>query len=122
MQNQLLKDSNYMSVWHGIEIRVPFLDKELIELVHQIYSSIKAFEGQKKYLLIHALGDKLPRAIWDRPKMGFTFPFEKWLESSEKGDLNSTNPYAQIKLEKGEFTWSRYLAIVMLNWDLKCNP
>ena len=54
--------------------------------------------------------------------MGFTFPFEKWLESSEKGDLNSTNPYAQIKLENGEFTWSRYLAIIMLDWDLKLNP
>jgi asparagine synthase (glutamine-hydrolysing) len=119
MQNQLLKDSDYMSMWHGIEIRVPFLDKKLIELVYQIDLGIKAFEGQKKYLLIHALGDKLPRAIWDRPKMGFTFPFQNWLEGNIKGELNSTKSYAQIKFEKGEFTWSRYLAIIMLDWDLK---
>jgi asparagine synthase (glutamine-hydrolysing) len=119
MQNQLLKDSDYMSMWHGIEIRVPFLDKELIELVYQIDSGIKAFQGQKKYLLIHALGDKLPRAIWDRPKMGFTFPFQNWLEGNLKGELNSAKSYAQIKFEKGEFTWSRYFAIVMLDWDLK---
>lgn len=119
MQNQLLKDSDYMSMWHGIEIRVPFLDKKLIELAYQIDSGIKAFEGQKKYLLIHALGDKLPRAIWDRPKMGFTFPFKNWLEGNLKGELNSAKSYAQIKFERGKFTWSRYLAIIMLNWDLK---
>ena len=119
MQNQLLKDSDYMSMWHGIEIRVPFLDKKLIELAYRIDSGIKAFQGQKKYLLIHGLGDKLPREIWDRPKMGFTFPFQNWLEGNLKGELNSAKSCAQIKFEKGEFTWSRYLAIVMLDWDLK---
>jgi len=122
MQNQLLKDSDYMSMWHGIEIRVPFLDKELIELAYQINSGIKAFQGQKKYLLIHAIGDKLPREIWDRPKMGFTFPFQKWLEGNIEAELNSSKSYAQSKFEKGEFTWSRYLAIVMWNRDLKLNP
>jgi asparagine synthase (glutamine-hydrolysing) len=119
MQNQLLKDCDYMSMWHSIEVRVPFLDKEMIELAYQIDSGIKAFQGQKKYLLINAFGDKLPRAIWDRPKMGFTFPFQNWLEGNIKGELNSAKSYAQIKFEKGEFTWSRYLAIVMLDWDLK---
>jgi asparagine synthase (glutamine-hydrolysing) len=122
MQNQLLKDSDYMSMWHGIEIRVPFLDKELIQLAYQINSGIKAFQGQKKYLLIHAIGDKLPREIWDRPKMGFTFPFQKWLEGNIEAELNSSKSYAQSKFEKGEFTWSRYLAIVMWNRDLKLNP
>ena len=79
MQNQLLKDSDYMSMWHSIEIRVPFLDKELMQLAYQISPAIKAHNKQKKFLLIHALGNQLPRAIWDRPKMGFTFPFQKWL-------------------------------------------
>jgi asparagine synthase (glutamine-hydrolysing) len=119
MQNQLLKDSDYMSMWHSIEVRVPFLDKELIELAYQINSGIKAFQGQKKYLLIHAIGDKLPREIWDRPKMGFTFPFQRWLEGNIEGELNSSKSYAQRKFEKSEFTWSRYWASVMLNWDLK---
>ena len=119
MQNQLLKDSDYMSMWHGIEIRVPFLDKELIELAYQINSGIKSFKGQKKYLLIHAFGDKLPRAIWDRPKMGFTFPFQKWLEESKKDVSNSDKSYSRIKYDHGEFTWSRYWASVMLKWELK---
>ena len=111
MQNQLLKDSDYMSMWHGIEIRVPFLDKELIELVYQIDSGIKAFQGQKKYLLIHALGDKLPRSIWDRPKMGFTFPFQNWLEHL----MSDENSYAFRKYIRGFYTWNRFWAFYIQN-------
>jgi len=117
MQNQLLKDSDYMSMWHSIEIRVPFLDKELIELAYQISLEIKAFEGQKKYLLIHALGNKLPRAIWDRTKMGFTFPFQRWLGGearSERREARKDIAYADEKFEKGEYTWSRYWATKMI--------
>ena len=111
MQNQLLKDSDYMSMWHGIEIRVPFLDKELIKLAYQISPEIKAFEGQKKYLLIHSLGTLLSRAIWDRPKMGFTFPFQRWLGSSTQAlTKEEGNEYADSKFERGEYTWSRYWA------------
>ena len=111
MQNQLLKDSDYMSMWHGIEVRVPFLDKELIELAYQINAGIKAFRGQKKYLLIHALGDKLPREIWDRPKMGFTFPFESWL----KHLMSNQNSYAFRKHIKGFYTWNRFWAFYIQN-------
>jgi len=111
MQNQLLKDSDYMSMWHSIEIRVPFLDKELIELAYQISPEIKAFEGQKKYLLIHTLGNLLPRAIWDRPKMGFTFPFQNWL----KHIASNENGYAVKKYNKGCYTWSRFWAFYLQN-------
>jgi asparagine synthase (glutamine-hydrolysing) len=115
MQNQLLKDSDYMSMWHSIEIRVPFLDKELLKLAYQISPEIKAFEGQKKYLLIHALGSLLPRAIWDRPKMGFTFPFQRWLGSSTEALAKEEgNEYADAKFLKGEYTWSRYWATKMI--------
>jgi asparagine synthase (glutamine-hydrolysing) len=114
MQNQLLKDSDYMSMWHSIEIRVPFLDKELIKLAYQISPNIKAFGGQKKYLLIHALGNLLPRAIWDRPKMGFTFPFQRWLGSSTLALAEEGDSYADGKFKRGEYTWSRYWATKMI--------
>jgi asparagine synthase (glutamine-hydrolysing) len=126
MQNQLLKDSDYMSMWHSIEIRVPFLDKELIELAYQISPEIKAFEGPKKYLLIHALGSLLPRAIWDRPKMGFIFPFQKWLSNKNqdesalaiaKEEARGENFYAEKKFLKGEYTWSRYWATKLLKMN-----
>lgn len=39
----------------------------------------KAQPGLNKPLLVKALGDDLPKEIWDRPKMGFTFPFGEWM-------------------------------------------
>lgn len=41
MENQLLKDSDAMSMWHGLEVRVPFLDKELIALAMKTSPNIK---------------------------------------------------------------------------------
>jgi asparagine synthase (glutamine-hydrolysing) len=111
MQNQLLKDSDYMSMWHSIEIRVPFLDKELMELAYQISPEIKSVDGQKKYLLIHAFEDKLPKAIWDRPKMGFTFPFQNWL----KHIASNENGYAVRKYNIGYYAWSRFWAFYLQN-------
>src|SRR5829696_2160431 len=74
MQNQLLRDSDVMSMAHGIEIRVPFLDTDFIKLALQISSSIK-YEGNGKQLLIDAFSSILPQQIYNRPKMGFAFPF-----------------------------------------------
>jgi asparagine synthase (glutamine-hydrolysing) len=123
MQNQLLKDSDCMSMWHSIEIRVPFLDKELIELAYQISPEIKAFEDQKKYLLIHALANLLPRAIWDRPKMGFTFPFQRWLENVKisyySANIEGSNDYCLTKFNKREYSWTRYWATYMVTNILK---
>jgi asparagine synthase (glutamine-hydrolysing) len=60
MQNQLLRDSDVMSMAHGVEIRVPFLDKEFVELSMQIQSGIKYSGRYSKQLLIDAFKDVLP--------------------------------------------------------------
>ena len=83
MQNQLLRDCDVMSMAHGVEIRVPFLDKEFISLSLQIQSSIKYAGNFRKQLLIDAFKDVLPEPIWNRPKMGFSFPFKEWLAKDE---------------------------------------
>jgi hypothetical protein len=49
----------------------------------------------------------------------FTFPFNKWLEESEKDVSISDKSYSRVKFDYGEFTWSRYWALVMLKWELK---
>lgn len=121
MQNQLLKDTDYMSMWHALEVRVPFLDKELLQFVHEIAPEIKASQP-KKFLLIQAFIDLLPKEIWDRPKMGFTFPFQDWLLGYDKiNDAkepnNNTkihkNEYSYFQFKKGNYTWSRYWATVL---------
>jgi asparagine synthase (glutamine-hydrolysing) len=120
MQNQLLRDSDVMSMAHGIEIRVPFLDKEFVTLCMQIDSGIKYTGGQPKQLLIDSFKKEIPAEIWNRPKMGFTFPFAEWLGKNElvKESLLSngkkgSNNYKQFK--QGQMHWSQLMSLLLLN-------
>ncbi len=118
MQNQLLKDTDSMSMQHSIEVRVPFLDKKFVETVCSINPKIK-FGGKKpKQLLIDAFINDIPREIWDRPKMGFTFPFQKWFKKNElvlqllKHKNPSIKKLAQMFMED-KIHWSKIYAIII---------
>lgn len=82
MQHQLLRDSDVMSMAHGVEIRVPFLDHRLVQWVMQLDPKIKYGGERPKQLLIDAFADLLPESIWNRSKMGFSFPFNEWLKGN----------------------------------------
>lgn len=85
LQNQLLKDTDVMSMAHSIETRVPYLDHPLVEYVAGLPVGLKLRNGVNKPVLVAAASDGLPPEVWQRPKMGFTFPFATWLkESSEE--------------------------------------
>jgi asparagine synthase (glutamine-hydrolysing) len=120
MQNQLLRDSDVMSMIHGVEIRVPFLDDEIVRLAFKTDPAIK-FEGPlAKQVLINSYKDLLPEAIWNRPKMGFSFPFAKWLRSSDYVEnlMESGNIYALDKYKKftnGKLHWSHMMSLIILN-------
>jgi asparagine synthase (glutamine-hydrolysing) len=105
---------------HGIEIRVPFLDKEFVELCMQIGSGIKYTPDMPKQLLVDSFKTVLPEAIWNRPKMGFTFPFAEWLGKNElvKESLlgngkKGTDNYKQFK--QGQMHWSQLMSLLLLN-------
>jgi|SRR5665647_809860 len=80
MQNVLLRDADQMSMAHALEVRVPFLDHELVELVLGIPDKFK-YPVTPKKLLTDSLGDLLPPEIVNRPKMGFVFPWAHWLKN-----------------------------------------
>lgn len=79
MQNQLLRDTDVMSMSHGLEVRVPFLDEDFKRLTENIAREIRFDSTLPKKLLIDSFTDILPRSIWDRSKMGFTFPLQEWM-------------------------------------------
>ncbi len=93
MKNVLLRDTDVMSMAHSLEVREPFLDHHLVELVASLPGRIKQRSGMSKALLTHAVRNDLPAEILQRPKMGFTFPFTEWL----RGSLRS--PVEQILLD-----------------------
>jgi asparagine synthase (glutamine-hydrolysing) len=114
MQNQLLKDTDYMSMWHGVEVRVPFLDKELMELVYSINPDIRYSSERNKYLLIAAFIKQLPTEVWKRPKQGFVFPFEQWMRHvTPAGDTSNKLTVLHDKLSNGKIHWSRYWSYVL---------
>jgi asparagine synthase (glutamine-hydrolysing) len=79
LADQLLRDTDVMSMAHSIEARVPYLDHRLVESVLALPAALKLEPARPKPLLLDALGGRLPREIWDRPKMGFTFPMAAWM-------------------------------------------
>lgn len=68
-----------MSMNHGLEVRVPFLDEDFTSIINRIAPSIRFASKPSKKLLIDSFGDLLPPQIWDRPKMGFSFPLQQWM-------------------------------------------
>lgn len=80
MQNVLLRDNDQMSMAHALELRVPFMDHQLIEYVLALPDQIK-YPSTPKKLLVDSLPDLLPDYIVNRPKMGFVFPWEHWLRN-----------------------------------------
>lgn len=83
LQNTLLRDTDQMSMAHALEVRVPFLDHELVEYVMQVSDRIK-YPHRPKQLLTDSFADLLPREIIDRPKMGFVLPWEDWMRGPLK--------------------------------------
>ncbi|MEO6903363.1 MAG: asparagine synthase (glutamine-hydrolyzing) [Bacteroidia bacterium] len=83
MQNVLLRDTDQMSMAHALELRVPFMDHQLVEYVLGVPDRYKSTLSPKK-LLVDAMGDLLPSEIVNRPKMGFTFPWKSWMQNELK--------------------------------------
>lgn len=108
MQNQLLKDTDVMSMAHSIEVRVPFLDHPLVEYISSLPAELKLSGGHQKQFLIDATKDIIPSEVWDRPKMGFTFPLQKWLT----GRLLVTD-----YIHSGHFPQGDTLPVAKLHWS-----
>jgi len=129
LENILLRDTDSMSMAHSLEIRVPFLDHELVSMVLGISDRYKYPHTPKK-LLVDAMGADLPSEIVNRPKMGFTFPWENWMRTELKdfcGDalcsLGKRQEFNHTSLEKkwnaflkrdSEVSWSRIWHLCVL--------
>ena len=75
MRNQLLRDTDWSSMAHGLEVRVPFVD---ISVLDRLGPAIASASPPNKQDLAHC-AQRLPPAMLARPKTGFTTPVRKWI-------------------------------------------
>jgi asparagine synthase (glutamine-hydrolysing) len=74
----LLMRVDKITMAHGVETRVPFLDVDLVEFALALPPEMKVRDGTGKYLLKKAVAGVLPAEIVNRPKQGFSAPVSEW--------------------------------------------
>jgi asparagine synthase (glutamine-hydrolysing) len=87
LANTLLRDTDAVTMHHGLELRVPFLDHNLVDLLLRLPSAYKVSPGRTKPLLVDAMAAHLPAAIQQVPKRGFELPLGRWLLDLEDPPL-----------------------------------
>jgi asparagine synthase (glutamine-hydrolysing) len=89
MRNTLLRDTDAMSMAHSLEVRVPFVDTSVVDYVLSLPGEWKLpGNSGPKPLLVDAMANLVPREFVNRPKMGFTLPFEKWLQQDLRREVS----------------------------------
>jgi asparagine synthase (glutamine-hydrolysing) len=90
LRNTLLRDTDAMSMASSLEVRVPFIDNELVSYVAGLPGSLKIDGRRPKSLLTGAFADLLPREIVYKTKQGFMLPFQHWLRGELKPMLEDS--------------------------------
>ncbi|MGE0480112.1 MAG: asparagine synthase (glutamine-hydrolyzing) [Phycisphaerae bacterium] len=86
LPNDMLVKVDRMSMAHGLEVRVPFLDVEMVRFAANLPGEFKLHRGRRrKHILRESLRGSIPDAVLDRKKSGFNVPLERWM----RGPLRS---------------------------------
>lgn len=112
-QHVLLKDSDMCSMTHALEIRVPFFDFKLVEYVLSLTDNLKRPTSPKQ-LLTESLDGILPMDIINRPKMGFSFPWDEWIRNDLKKYVSDVLTHAKnydfLNETEIDASWNRFLS------------
>ncbi len=83
LPDELLMYADKLSMAHGLEVRVPYLDKEVVEFVERLPASLKIRYGTRKWLHRKVCADFLPKEILQRKKRGFAVNVvDEWFRDS----------------------------------------
>ena len=91
LPDEFLAMTDRFSMAHGLEVRPPFLDNDLVDMVLSIPGHIRTQQRDLKGLLRAAVAPVLPPALLTAPKKGFVLPLKVWLQ-------NELRPLAEMLL------------------------
>ncbi len=135
MRQTLLRDSDQMSMAVSLELRVPFLDSDLLQYMLSLPAREKTRYRITKGLLVEACKDLLPEQVYKRRKMGFALPMAAWMRGPLKafklegldeidrlGILAAGSvEWIRLEFEAGRIHWTRLWSLVTLGHYLKKN-
>ena len=88
LPDELLMYADKLSMAHSLEVRVPYLDRTVVEYVQRLSANFKVRNGTRKWLHRQVCQTYLPRQILRRKKRGFAVNVvDEWLQSSLSGEL-----------------------------------
>ena len=108
MRNQLLRDSDWTSMAHSLEIRVPLVDIDLTARVIGLAATGRFKNG--KSVLADVVPGGLPAAVAKRPKTGFAIPLWVWLRSSGRAAAWKSNEFLSRPNVGGFSRWAYCIA------------
>jgi asparagine synthase (glutamine-hydrolysing) len=123
LQDDILTKIDRASMMNSLEVRAPYLDRELVDFVRRIPHNYKYRHGRTKYILKEALRPLLPAQIIDRPKKGFGVPVGRWFkdgklrvdlsgipEALDRGYLNrALEQHTRGTADHRAFLWNTWL-------------
>lgn len=83
LPNDILLKADKMTMAHSLELRVPFLDKEVMALASKLPTKYKVCNNTTKYILRKTANKVLPDEWAKRPKIGFPVPFFQWIKEEK---------------------------------------
>jgi asparagine synthase (glutamine-hydrolysing) len=98
---ELLRYADRNSMANGREVRLPFLDHELVGFINSLPAGLKMRDGWTKWILRKSMENKLPSAItWRKDKIGLEPPQKKWMESKtvQQSILEAKNRLVREKI------------------------
>lgn len=83
MPQDILLKADKMTMAHSLEVRMPFVDREVVKFATKIPQHFKIHNNVNKYILRQAAKDELPDEWVKRPKVGFPVPFSQWIKEEK---------------------------------------
>jgi asparagine synthase (glutamine-hydrolysing) len=83
MVGDILLKADKMSMAHSLEVRVPFLDKEVFRVASKIQTDFRVNKQATKYAFRMAAKDHMPQEVADKKKLGFPVPIRIWLKEEK---------------------------------------
>lgn len=111
MRNQLLRDMDWASMAHGLEVRVPYVDATVVERLAPL--TVHNLLGNGKEALATVPRDPLPASVTAHPKTGFSTPVARWQEVLTEGGNADASP-VESRRNPWARRWARRVATATL--------